>query len=103
MAAKPATVGGVELGHFARLGDGSWVRVVAILHGQPFVRPAEGEPLHVVGEGALVGPRPIPRHTKISDVRAPAAAARDAAPVADPLGSTASSAGPTLFHLGGTS
>jgi hypothetical protein len=102
MPPKPTTLGAVPLGHYARLGDGSWVRVVASLQGQPFVRPADGEPLRVVGEGERSGPRPMPRHTRIADSREPAAVAGDTAPVADPLGAGAADAGPNLFHPEGT-
>jgi hypothetical protein len=103
MPPKPTTLGAVPLGHYARLGDGSWVRVVANLQGQPFIRPAAGEPLCVVGEGERSGPRPMPGHTPIYDTRAPAAVARDTAPVADPLGGSAGGeAGPNLFTTEGT-
>lgn len=95
MAAKPTTLREVAIGHEALLADGSWVRVATSLAGQPFVRRADEEPRQ--------GPRPMPGHTPVYDTRAPAAVARDTAPVADPLGGAAGeSAGPNLFHPEGT-
>jgi hypothetical protein len=94
MAAKPTTLREVTVGHEAQLADGSWVRVVTVLAQQPFVRRPD--------DGERQGPRPMPGHTPVYDTRAPAAIARDTAPVADPLGGSAGDAGPNLFHPEGT-
>jgi hypothetical protein len=65
MVADPRFLVEVPVGDYARLGDGSWVRIAACLANQPFVRPHPEPAVTPVRNG----PRPMPGHTPVAAYR----------------------------------